>query len=630
MELQIQKSDPPDVQIERYLRQQIAQGELRSNEQLPPTAELVRRWHVSRTAIHRAMTRLVADGVIIRKRKCGTFVNSATAKANIAILIGPSLMDETSYFHRALCKCLRAEIVESENRHWACRVYDGFYEFQGKPGASELPPDHPVLSDLRNHPFKGVVQVLAGLDAMQSAKLEFNLPTVRLGPVAPGLQADVLLDYRSFGRDAVTSLAQRGMHRIVYVRAIYSTIDTQEDLRGIREAVKLNQLPEVEVHGLKSTTIRGRSMEQAAYEKTLELIAKWQGRHGFPDAILISDDIATRGVALALVQSPKAAARQPLTLLTLANEGIEHHYGLPVERYDFSPRLLAQTMLKILHKRMLDEQLPELPVRVTNHPIQLGSATRNLKTNDSAIPGHPSSSACLPMFQALARFRPLRLNRQVSSAMTLIELLVVMCLLSILMCLLMPGLKAAKESAKSMNCLNNLRQLGLAVRSYVEENNGFFPPSSISSPVRHWPDILAPYVQYTCAAGAFYIKKDVYYCPSTDYKKFYYWYLTYGYNYYGCGCADNYATRPWPNIFMLSRPAEMLMLCDTYSTYQPNTSYNNAYPGTTGVVGGNGVALGRHLGNVNIAYVDGHVGCLPQNDVINADSNGPLWNMSYK
>ena len=60
-------------------------------------------------------------------------------------------------------------------------------------------------------------------------------------------------------------------------------------------------------------------------------------------------------------------------------------------------------------------------------------------------------------------------------AFTLVELLVVIAILAILMALLAPGLKAARESARSLQCLNNFRQIGLATISYCEDNDGYLP-----------------------------------------------------------------------------------------------------------------------------------------------------------
>jgi prepilin-type N-terminal cleavage/methylation domain-containing protein/prepilin-type processing-associated H-X9-DG protein len=64
---------------------------------------------------------------------------------------------------------------------------------------------------------------------------------------------------------------------------------------------------------------------------------------------------------------------------------------------------------------------------------------------------------------------------QAGTAFTLIELLVVIGIISVLAALLMPAVNRATESGRGTACLSNLRQIGVALQLYVQENDNRMP-----------------------------------------------------------------------------------------------------------------------------------------------------------
>ncbi len=62
---------------------------------------------------------------------------------------------------------------------------------------------------------------------------------------------------------------------------------------------------------------------------------------------------------------------------------------------------------------------------------------------------------------------------------TLIELLVVIAIIAVLIALLLPAVQAAREAARRAQCVNNLKQLGLAVQNY-HDINGALPPTGVA------------------------------------------------------------------------------------------------------------------------------------------------------
>ena len=80
-----------------------------------------------------------------------------------------------------------------------------------------------------------------------------------------------------------------------------------------------------------------------------------------------------------------------------------------------------------------------------------------------------------------------RQKTSVEKGFTLIELLVVIAIIAILAAMLLPVLARAKESGRRISCLNNLRQLGVASKIYVDDNQGAYPPRNETD---SWPNHL--------------------------------------------------------------------------------------------------------------------------------------------
>ncbi|MDE2506636.1 MAG: DUF1559 domain-containing protein, partial [Planctomycetota bacterium] len=69
-------------------------------------------------------------------------------------------------------------------------------------------------------------------------------------------------------------------------------------------------------------------------------------------------------------------------------------------------------------------------------------------------------------------------NRTRPRAFTLIELLVVIALIAALVALLLPAVQAAREAARRAQCVNNMKQIGLALHNYHSVND-CFPPGNL-------------------------------------------------------------------------------------------------------------------------------------------------------
>lgn len=85
-------------------------------------------------------------------------------------------------------------------------------------------------------------------------------------------------------------------------------------------------------------------------------------------------------------------------------------------------------------------------------------------------------------------------SRRRGSGFTLVELLVVIAIIGVLIALLLPAVQSAREAARRSQCTSNLKQLGLAIHNYHDQQKNL-PPSAISSQYLSWCAIILPFME---------------------------------------------------------------------------------------------------------------------------------------
>jgi prepilin-type N-terminal cleavage/methylation domain-containing protein/prepilin-type processing-associated H-X9-DG protein len=231
---------------------------------------------------------------------------------------------------------------------------------------------------------------------------------------------------------------------------------------------------------------------------------------------------------------------------------------------------------------------------------------------------------------------------------TLIELLVVFAIVGLLASLLLTGLANAKSQAQSASCLNNLRQLGVALTIYASDANAF-PLATSNGITGAWQ----PALQTVSAGLMFSCPAQV--TPSANFTHIFRWSGAlispyYGYNAFGANLEGAPPYNPGlggdVNLFTASRtptpanrvvsPSQMITIGDSptfidviFGT-QPQTNIPNqiyiAFPYVFSSFNCPGVG-NWHGSNANFLFDDGHVQMAPQSFWVAAtDQSRRLWN----
>jgi prepilin-type N-terminal cleavage/methylation domain-containing protein len=119
---------------------------------------------------------------------------------------------------------------------------------------------------------------------------------------------------------------------------------------------------------------------------------------------------------------------------------------------------------------------------------------------------------------------------------TLIELLAVIAIIGILASILIPIVGSAREAARASHCVSNLRQIGVALHLYADENNGRFPAANDGQ--IQWSGALGVYLSGR-SDGQSGVDQAVFTCLSADYPGYTKDEITRTYSYAGAGLGPN-------------------------------------------------------------------------------------------
>ncbi len=193
------------------------------------------------------------------------------------------------------------------------------------------------------------------------------------------------------------------------------------------------------------------------------------------------------------------------------------------------------------------------------------------------------------------------------SGFTLIELLVVIAIIGVIASLLLPALSKARQRALAVNCLNNLRQVGIASVLYADDHDEQLPQSShqrnpATGQRLSWVGTLEPYALST----------KVYKCPSDQNDARLY---SFAINDYVTYRPAGLPTLEFHRTTSIPHPTDTLLFGEKSDGSDFVDHYHFAQDGYDTNNFSFEVAVERHLSGANYLFVDGHVEPLNWEDV---------------
>jgi prepilin-type N-terminal cleavage/methylation domain-containing protein/prepilin-type processing-associated H-X9-DG protein len=215
------------------------------------------------------------------------------------------------------------------------------------------------------------------------------------------------------------------------------------------------------------------------------------------------------------------------------------------------------------------------------------------------------------------------IDRKQSAAFTLIELLVVITIIAILAAMLLPALSRSKDSAKAIKCLDQMRQIWLAIRFYADDNGDLLPRSQHSAAANHqqvWERAIASQLGGGSSATTAWtnLVAGIYRCPADLVPV----YIDYGFN--GWFEYDP----PYNHIARILRPSGTICFCEIDSTANTDHVMPWEWDQVSDPWINDIVKPFRHLQQANYAYVDGHAALQKSITTFNPACKLNLWNPS--
>jgi hypothetical protein len=350
---QVSKYQSAHAQIERQMRREILSGGLPPGTRLPTLQELSETWGVSAATVNTALIPLAKEGLLVRRRKLGTFVAEKSKKLRRAGIYYGGNFGESGGFlflgllHKALCADLAQREIEA-------RIL-----IDSRPVAQQAELYEPLLEAIEEGQIDCIIgPMLNRYDILALKKV--SLPSAFYTGLTIPNKAQ--FDWRQFLHLSLDQLQAQGCRSV----GLISSVEI-EDLAQGREPFFSHFIELAHERGLniRNEWVKGpeswlpeADMEQFGYDQVRRILEQSER----PGGLVVYPDVSVRGVILGLIQLGVNVPTD-LRLVLHRNQGIDFPCPFPACRPTSRATDLAGALLT-----QIDRQINGEPVKAIYVP----------------------------------------------------------------------------------------------------------------------------------------------------------------------------------------------------------------------------------------------------------------------